>query len=70
MQRNEFPEVIAYKDEDDVEQIFKGGKNIFFLTYIETAQEQEERVRGYSKYGKLKTWKLARIIVKSGDDLR
>lgn len=29
MQRNEFPEVIAYKDEDDVEQIFKGGKNIF-----------------------------------------
>ena len=46
MQRNEFPEVIAYKDEDDVEQIFKGGKNIFFLTYIETAQEQEERVRG------------------------
>lgn len=36
----------------------------------ETYEQQEERVRKASPYGHLKTWKLARIIIKSGDDLR
>lgn len=37
---------------------------------ITSADEQEENIRKNSKYGVLKTWKLVRIIVKSGDDLR
>ena len=38
--------------------------------FSETSEQQEERVRKASPYGHLKTWKLARIIIKSGDDLR
>lgn len=34
------------------------------------ADEQEKRIRSQSVYGDLKTWKLLRLIVKSGDDLR
>lgn len=36
----------------------------------ESSEEQEKRVREQSKYGHFKTWRLARVIVKSGDDLR
>ena len=36
----------------------------------ESAEEQEARLRAASAYGHLKTWKLLRVIVKSGDDLR
>ena len=38
--------------------------------FKEFARQQEERIRVDSRYGHLKTWKLARIIVKSGDDMR
>lgn len=46
---------------------FKEPKNIVFK---ETAAKQDERIRKNSPYGKLQTWKLARFIVKTGDDLR
>ena len=36
----------------------------------ETAVQQEKRIRKQSIFGHLKTWKLLRLIVKSGDDLR
>ena len=36
----------------------------------ETSKQQENRIRSQSVYGHLKTWKLLRVIVKSGDDLR
>ncbi|CAI2382541.1 unnamed protein product [Moneuplotes crassus] len=36
----------------------------------ETAAQQEKRIRKQSIFGHLKTWKLLRLIVKSGDDLR
>jgi len=36
----------------------------------ETFDEQEERIRKQSPFGNLKTWKLMRIIVKAGDDMR
>ena len=38
--------------------------------YKEFAKEQEERIRATSRFGHLKSWKLARLIVKSGDDMR
>jgi phosphatidylinositol kinase/protein kinase (PI-3 family) len=36
----------------------------------ENSEQQEKRIRKQSIFGHLKTWKLLRIIVKSGDDLR
>ena len=36
----------------------------------ETAQEQAKRIRQSSIFGELKSWKIARMIVKAGDDLR
>ena len=48
-------------------EIIKTGEN--FL-YSETSDQQEERIRKNSKYGELKSWRLFRIIIKSGDDLR
>ncbi|CDW91655.1 phosphatidylinositol kinase (pik-k) [Stylonychia lemnae] len=38
--------------------------------FSETSEQQEERLKIDSKYGALKTWKVIRLIVKSGDDLR
>lgn len=38
--------------------------------YKEFSKEQEQRIRQKSEYGHLQTWKLARVIVKSGDDMR
>ena len=42
-------------------------KNFLFK---ELSKEQDDRIKSQSRYGNLRTWKLARIIVKSGDDLR
>ena len=36
----------------------------------ETSFQQEKRIRKQSIFGHLKTWKLIRLIVKSGDDLK
>lgn len=36
----------------------------------ETAQEQAKRIRKSSIFGELKTWRISRMIVKAGDDLR
>lgn len=38
--------------------------------FLETAHEQEARVRNQSVFGHLKTWRLLRVIVKSNDDVR
>lgn len=53
-------EVQSYSDED--EGLSEVGK--------ETASQEEKRIRKQSIFGHLKTWKLLRIIVKAGDDLR
>ena len=38
--------------------------------FNETSKEQEDRIRAQSPFGKLHTWRLFRIIVKSNDDVR
>ena len=38
--------------------------------FKEFSKQQETRIRANSRFGHLKTWKLARVIVKSGDDMR
>jgi len=38
--------------------------------FKEFAKEQEARIRATSRFGHLQSWKLARIIIKSGDDMR
>ena len=40
------------------------------LLFDELSESQEARIKFHSQYGKLRSWKLARLIVKSGDDLR
>jgi hypothetical protein len=37
---------------------------------FEESKEKELRIQQTSKYGSLKTWKLLKVIIKSGDDLR
>jgi hypothetical protein len=49
-------------DDEDLKSIEEKGR--------ETAAQQEKRIRKQSIFGHLKTWKLLRIIVKAGDDLR
>lgn len=51
---------ITSKLEENFEDIFN----------FESGKAQEERIRAESKYGTLLTWRLLRVIVKSGDDLR
>ncbi|CAD8063214.1 unnamed protein product [Paramecium sonneborni] len=36
----------------------------------ESAKDQEERIRDQSLFGKLKSWRLVHLIVKSGDNLK
>jgi len=38
--------------------------------FKETFEQQSERMRKASVFGSLKTWKIMKMIVKSGDDLR
>lgn len=38
--------------------------------FREFSKKQEERLRATSRFGHLQTWKIARIIIKSGDDMR
>lgn len=38
--------------------------------FSETHEQQSERLRSQSIFGSLKTWKILKIIVKSGDDMR
>lgn len=50
----------------------KNSKSLYPLNFLfsETAEQQEARIRKSSPYGTLESWKLLRLIVKSGDDLR
>lgn len=47
-------------------------KTIFPRNFLfsETSEEQEQRIRKASPYGSLESWKLLRMIVKCGDDIR
>jgi hypothetical protein len=41
-----------------------------FLYEGELSEEQEHRIQSNSRFGRLHTWRLVRLMVKSGDDLR
>mmetsp|Transcript_23878 Transcript_23878/g.23637 ORF Transcript_23878/g.23637 Transcript_23878/m.23637 type:complete len:528 (+) Transcript_23878:59-1642(+) len=57
------------EDEDIAggEESINDGKRVIFK---ESFKEMAQRIRAKSPFGKLKTWELLHIIVKSGDDLR
>ena len=38
--------------------------------YKEFTAQQDARIRANSEYGSLQTWKMCRLIVKCGDDVR
>ncbi|CAG9313004.1 PI4KB_4 [Blepharisma stoltei] len=63
--------VYGGEEEDDQtdkeESIDETNKRAIFK---ESFKEMAERIRSKSPFGKLKTWDLLHIIVKSGDDLR
>jgi phosphatidylinositol 4-kinase len=40
------------------------------VLFKETASQQAQRIRASSPFGTLRTWRIVRLIVKSGDDLR
>lgn len=76
--RNDLNELLSQKKEEEI-SVFRDKKlkselqerksptNFLFK---ETFEQQSERLRKASIFGTLKTWKLLKIIVKSGDDLR
>ena len=66
------PGVLPFSKADDVSVDHQNSKeeNEDQDNLHETSAEQEKRIRKQSIFGHLKTWKLLRLIVKSGDDLR
>lgn len=64
--------VESHKDEEEPNRDltwYKGSTQPNFL-FTEFCAQQNARIRRNSPFGMLKSWRLARIIVKSGDDLR
>ena len=49
-------------------EVDEGGQNV--SVFKESFKEQANRLKKQSPYGKLMTWSLLHVIVKSGDDLR
>lgn len=49
-------------------EVDESGQNV--SVFKESFKQQEERIKRSSPFGKLSTWSLLHVIVKSGDDLR
>lgn len=62
------PQEFQTLEDRDIDKYFKELNDKVFTS--EALAEQEERVRRESAYGHFKTWKMLKVIVKSGDDLR
>ena len=61
MKLEEIKEISSYESSDDrYKELLKFEENEF----------REIRIRENSKFGQLKTWRLLKVIIKSGDDLR
>lgn len=63
----------AYEvDNRDREAITSRGEETKSPTALfkETASQQAKRIKAASPFGTLKSWRIVRLIVKSGDDLR
>jgi phosphatidylinositol 4-kinase len=76
--KNDLNEVLSQRKEEEInfnrDKRFKSESKIVktptnFL-FKETFDQQSERLRKSSIFGSLKTWRICKIIVKSGDDLR
>lgn len=74
--KNDLNEVLSQRKEEDISMYRdkrSGSKTIKTPTnflFKETFEQTSERLRKASIFGSLKTWKIIKIIVKSGDDLR
>lgn len=60
--------VYGNKEEEDEETDENMIQNN--TAFKENFKDQAKRIRSRSPFGKLKTWDMVRVIVKSGDDLR
>jgi len=75
--KNNLNDILSQRDDDEgsftrkpkgeTERSMKQPTNFLFK---ETFEQQSERLRKASVFGSLKTWKIMKMIVKSGDDLR
>lgn len=76
--KNDLNDILSQRDEEEESYSprksrsssvasMKGPTNFLFK---ETFEQQSERLRKASIFGSLKTWKIMKMIVKSGDDLR
>jgi hypothetical protein len=76
--KNDLNDILSQRKEDEV-SLFKDRrgradtltvKTPTNFLFKETLEQQSERLKKASIFGTLKTWKICKIIVKSGDDLR
>lgn len=76
--KNDLNDILSQRKEDEISMFrdkrgrsdtvtVKTPTNFLFK---ETFEQQSERLKKASIFGSLKTWKICKIIVKSGDDLR
>lgn len=71
--KNDLNLVLSHGKEQEISVLKNSSKSIKTPTnflFSETHEQQSERLRGQSIFGSLKTWKILKIIVKSGDDMR
>ncbi|CAG9321147.1 PI4KB_6 [Blepharisma stoltei] len=63
---------VIYGNIEDEEEEMETNENVeqHPSALKESFKEQANRIKAKSPFGKLKTWDLVRVIVKSGDDLR
>lgn len=74
--KNNLKNILDQRDEEEISFTRKSRGNIISIKeptnflFKETFEQQNERMRSASIFGSLKTWKIIKMIVKSGDDLR
>jgi phosphatidylinositol 4-kinase len=56
--------------EEEIEEVYQRVSNNIDPFFGELFENQTERLRSISPFGKLNSWKLFKMIVKSGEDLR
>jgi len=74
--KNSLNNILSQRDEEEMSFTRKSKGNAVSIKeptnflFKETFEQQSERMRKASVFGSLKTWKIMKMIVKSGDDLR
>ena len=75
--KNNLNDILSQRDDEEMSftrrerrSTIENIKEPTNFLYNETFEQQSEKLRKASIFGSLKTWKIMKMIVKSGDDLR